>query len=336
MSSRRAAIIELHLANNTNSKITKSLGVSRQLVSKTIKRFKETGSLTDRPRSGRPKTATTPANVKSIRNQIDYDPKRSARKMAKKLGIGATSVRRILKNKLNRKPFKLRHVQSLTDVSKRNRLIRCRALKKGLKNGRYQSILFTDEKIFTIEQTINKQNDRVWLQEPSAKHQNKYRKQGAQSVMAWAGISATGRTPLVFIEQGVKVNKTVYLEKVLKGVVQPWAKGHFKKKRWTFQQDSAPSHKAKVVQEWCTENFPEFINVSQWPASSPDLNPTDYFLWGVLEFRVCGKPQKNLASLKQQLKKEWEKIPQQMISDACDDFVKRLQSCIQAKGGHFE
>lgn len=35
----------------------KSNGISRQLISKTIKRWREMGSIADRPRSGRPRTA---------------------------------------------------------------------------------------------------------------------------------------------------------------------------------------------------------------------------------------------------------------------------------------
>ena len=38
----------------------------------------------------------------------------------------------------------------------------------------------------------------------------------------------------------------------------------------TFQQDKAPCHTAKRVEAWFKENN---VNVRQWPARSPDLNP---------------------------------------------------------------
>ena len=50
----------------------------------------------------------------------------------------------------------------------------------------------------------------------------------------------------------------------------------------TFQQDSAPAHKAKTVQVWCEKNFPCFIPVSECPASSPYLNQLDLFAWGYI------------------------------------------------------
>jgi hemolysin-activating ACP:hemolysin acyltransferase len=31
---------------------------------------------------------------------------------------------------------------------------------------------------------------------------------------------------------------------------------------------------------------PDFINPQQWPPNSPDLNPVDYAIWGILQERV--------------------------------------------------
>ena len=39
-----------------------------------------------------------------------------------------------------------------------------------------------------------------------------------------------------------------------------------------FQQDNAPFHKAKKVQEWFEEHNNEF-EVLTWPPNSPDLSP---------------------------------------------------------------
>ena len=64
------------------------------------------------------------------------------------------------------------------------------------------------------------------------------------------------------------------------------------------QQDSAPSHKAKMTSEWLKLNVPDFISTEEWPASSPDLNPMDFCIWSILESRVCAKPHKNIESLK--------------------------------------
>lgn len=65
-------------------------------------------------------------------------------------------------------------------------------------------------------------------------------------VMVWAAVTASGRSPIAFIESGFKVNATHYRENVLEAALEPCARKHFGRRLWTFQQDSAPSHKARV------------------------------------------------------------------------------------------
>uniref|UniRef100_A0A914CRQ5 Transposase n=1 Tax=Acrobeloides nanus TaxID=290746 RepID=A0A914CRQ5_9BILA len=104
---------------------------------------------------------------------------------------------------------------------------------------------------------------------------------------------------------------------------------------WTFQQDSAPSHKAKGTQAWLRENVPDFINTKEWPQYSPDLNPLDYAIWDYLEAKACEKP-KSIKSLKKPIKKAWDEMPDEMVARVVDSWPGRLQACIDAEGGYIE
>ena len=53
----------------------------------------------------------------------------------------------------------------------------------------------------------------------------------------WAAITADGRSPLVFIDRGIKINAEYYRENILEGAVKPWVRKHFCHRPWTFQQD---------------------------------------------------------------------------------------------------
>ncbi|WKX88140.1 hypothetical protein Q1695_008061 [Nippostrongylus brasiliensis] len=105
---------------------------------------------------------------------------------------------------------------------------------------------------------------------------------------------------------------------------------------WTFQQDGAPAHRAAAVQEWCNDNFPDFISLQEWPANSPDLNPMDYTVWSALEAKACRKPHRSVDLLKKTLLKAWEELDLTYLRAAVDDFPMRLKACIEANGDIFE
>lgn len=156
------------------------------------------------------------------------------------------------------------------------------------------------------------------------------------SVMVWAGVSATGRTPLVFVEKGVKINAESYLEDILKKHLIPWAHSHYGEAECTFQQDSAPAHKAKRTQDWCRLHLPNFIAAEEWPANSPDLNVMDYRAWAILEEKACSTRHSSVESLKSSLKKAWDEIPQEVLQRAVDSYSGYLKAVVKAKGGHIE
>ena len=87
-----------------------------------------------------------------------------------------------------------------------------------------KSILFTDEKIFTVEAKFNRQNNRIYAKSTldiSISRRKVYRAHHPASVMVWAGASWQGKAPLHFVEKGVKVSAKNYLSDVLNPIVKP-------------------------------------------------------------------------------------------------------------------
>lgn len=342
MQSKRHAIVALFLAGKRPKDILcdlEPIGVGERLIHRTIKRYKETNSVEKRYGGGRRRSVTTPENIKKLAECLRRNPRRSARKLARDIGISNASLRRILKRDLQVKAYKIQKVHGLSEKQRQVRLERSAALLERYARGEFPNLIFSDEKIFTIEQSVNKQNDRVYLTNRSSENAGLLqasRRQAPASVMVWGAISASGRSPLVFLPRGTKVNAHVYREKVLEAALLPWVDSHFHGQQFCFQQDSAPSHKARDTQNWLKMHVPRFIGASDWPPCSPDLNPLDFSIWGILESRLSAKKHKTVKQLITRLCREWDRIPDHVIRAACEAFEGRLRKIINAKGGHIE
>ncbi|MCI4386854.1 hypothetical protein PGIGA_G00067410 [Pangasianodon gigas] len=102
-----------------------------------------------------------------------------------------------------------------------------------------------------------------------------------------------------------------------------------------FQQDNAPCHTAKIVQEWFEEHDKEF-KVLTWPPNSPDLNPIEH-LWDVLDKQVRSieAPPHNLQDLKDLLLTSWCQIPQHTFRSLVESMPRWVRAVLVAQQAIF-
>ena len=139
------------------------------------------------------------------------------------------------------------------------------------------NLVFSDKKKLDVEQCVNHQNDRVWSRNASVEGRRVSRLQNPTSVMVWAAVTATGRSPLVAVPSGVKLNSQRYISDILECEHLPCPREHFQGAPWTFQQDSAPSHGSRMIQRWIQAHIPAFISKEDWPSRNPDPNYLDFW-----------------------------------------------------------
>ncbi|KAK3573262.1 hypothetical protein QTP86_019240, partial [Hemibagrus guttatus] len=95
-------------------------------------------------------------------------------------------------------------------------------------------------------------------------------------------------------------------------------------------QDSAPCHKAKIVQEWFDEHNKGFEVLT---SNSADLNPIGH-LWNVLDKQVQSMeaPPLNLKDLQDLLLTSWCQIPQHTFRDLVESMLRWVRAVLQQKG----
>ena len=67
---------------------------------------------------------------------------------------------------------------------------------------------------------------------------------------------------------------------------------------------------------------------------SPDLNPVDNKIWGIMQHRVYEMQIHNVDELKRRLVDVWRVLQQSVVDTAVSEWRKRLQACVRVKEGH--
>jgi hypothetical protein len=256
-------------------------------------------------------------------------------KIAKQMNVDRCTIRRILKEDLNVHPFKKTKRQFLTEATKKSRKERCQQLISRLATRNLENWMFVDEKLFTIEESHNPQNVRVYSQSKSnlsIAQLTVEKSHTPKGVMVFAGVSKKGKPK----ERGVRLTGERYLNEVLIPMLLPDCLRIFGDEEWCLIQDSAPCHRANIVQCWIEAEIPHFIRHNEWPPNSPDLNPMDFFVWGKLHQQVSSKSYTSVDSLKREITKCWNEQPQEEVCAAVDSFPHRLRLCVRANGSHFK
>ena len=105
-------------------------------------------------------------------------------------------------------------------------------------------------------------------------------------------------------------------------------------------QDCATAHTTNAVLSYLKDKFQGRVVSHKtdfpWPPKSPDLNPLDFYFWGVAEKEVCDKRPKSLNQLKLIVENFAREIPRETLFKVADNFRTRAEFCLQEAGGHFQ
>ena len=312
----------------------KLLPLSHSAVGKLVNKFKRTGSVMDAPKPGRPKIQEE--TKEAVLAKVVSSPTKSLRRHAMEVAMPLSTCWNIVKEHKFR-PYKLQILHRLyyDDFPRRMEMCTWFLMNLADDSDMLRKILFTDEANFYVNGNLSKQHIRYWSNENPHFFEG-CREQGGQRLMVWLGVWNT-RIIGPFFFAGT-VTAEVYL-RMLGDELMPALDALVEKPDY-FMQDGAPPHYANHVRHWLDQEFPDkWIGRGgpfEWAPRCPDLNPLDFCIWGYLKHKVYSVKIRDIGHLRTRIEEECRAIPVEMLEKIPDHLERRLTSCLNAGGMHFE
>lgn len=244
------------------------------------RRMRETGTFNVTRRDVAPRrTARTVAAEEEILDTVENTPSASTREIANAMGIGHSSVWRIL-HEQQLHPYHLQKVHALVPADYPRRVLFCQWYLRSLANPQFSRIiLFSDEALFTRSGFFNNHNYHVWHEEnPHAMHVTRHQQRFHLNI--WAGIVGDHLIgPFVLPPRLNGNNYLRFLRNTLPGLLEDVPLNI--RCQMIFQHDGAPAHFYRRVRNRLNRVYPRrWIGRGgpvAWPPRSPDLTSLDYF-----------------------------------------------------------
>lgn len=287
-------------------------------------------------RSGRPRTATSPASSAMVLERFEQSPQKSTKQCARETGVSRTSVRRIIKT-AKLKVFIPRLLHALNEDDPDRRIQYCKWFRDMVQADEafVEKVVWSDEAQFKLNGTVNRHNCVYWC--ANNPHVFVEKAVNLPGINVWCGFSSRGLIGPFFFDG--TVTGQVYLNMIQTSVL-PAIRALYGNEEFYFQQDGAPPHYHRDVRAYLDDNLPgHWIGRRgpiEFPPRSPDLTPLDFYLWGHLKNVVYRRRPATLAALREEIEAACAAIAEDTFANVTRTVVERTQKCIDADGEHFE
>jgi len=311
----------------------------RGTVFRWMKRFKEgREDLKDDPREGRPSTPTNEENVAAVLRLVEEDRRISIDAVAAEVGISHGSAFSILSNHLGLSKLSARWVpRALRDeqLVQRADLSNSILLKIQADEDAFMGrIVIGDETWIYQYDPESKIQSKQWLPRGSAGPVKFKAERSVQKVMATIFWYPEGIILVDFPEGQSTITGACY-EGVLRKLKATLIGKRPRKlhRGIIFHHDNAPAHSCNatrtVLREFRWETLPH-------PPYSPDLAPSDFFLFPKLKETLKGKRFSSLNEAKISVLTWCRETSQEFFGEGMGRWKHRLQKCLDLDGGYVE
>lgn len=230
---------------------------SPKTISNLVAKLRATGSVFDRPKSGRPRSETDEEHEVMVLGSVYNKSQQSIQEVAMETGMSQTSVWRILhRHKFH--PYGIHLTRALSESDFAKRADFCVEIERRMRDANFLNhICFSDESTFHLTGYVNRHNCRYWSQEDPHIIREAHT-QYPKKLNVWAGILGKRLIGPFFIDGNL--NGDLYLDMLVNLIVPAMRQvAAAQNMNWNdvyFQQDGAPAHFKRNVTAYLNRTFP--------------------------------------------------------------------------------
>ncbi len=297
----------------------------------------------DKAWPGRPRSGRCRLHIEKIDQQLQQDRRQSVRELAVTTGVPRATVQRILRRDLN-----LRHVAAkfipriLTDEQKAFRVRLCQL---NLEQFEHEGLLFLQRIVTGHESSFHtfdpdtKIKDTQWIAKDARWPRKALRSRTRQSTMLTAFFDCNGLIHAEWKGHGDSITSEEYClllgrlrESIRRKRPELWVmNGDWR--TFLLHHDNATPHTATITLAHLGENKMDMV---PHPPYSPDLAPSDYFLFPEIKAKMRGVAYRNIAQVQAAATEVMRQIPVEKFEEAIKDLPVRWAKCVQVQGDYFE
>lgn len=295
-------------------------------------------STEDGERSGRPKEAVTDENIKKIHKMILNDRKLKLNEIADTLQISTERIHHIIHEYLGMRKLCAKWVpRELTFDQKQRRVDDSEQCLKMITRNKPEFL----RRYVTMDETwlhhftpkSNRQSSE-WTAHDEPAPKRAKTQQSAGKVMASVFWDARGIIFIDYLEKGRTINSDYYialLDRLKDEIAEK--RPHLQKKKVLLHQDNAPSHKSVKTMAKIHELGFELL---PHPPYSPDLAPSDYFLFSDLKRMLVGKKFSSNEEVIAETEAYFEANDKSYYKNGIEKLEDRYNQCITLEGNYVE
>ena len=243
------------------------------------------------------------------------------------LGISFGSIQAILKDHLNLRRIAARLVpKKLNFMQKEHRVKVCEEMLSDY-SASIQRIITGDETWVYAYDVETADQSSKYRAKGEARPKREQQSKSKIKVLLTVFVDYRGVVHHEFLPTGQTVNKEYYLSVMrrLREAIRRKRPELWTNNSWFLHHDNAPSHTALIIRDHLAKNSTHIV---PQPPYSPDLAPSDFWLFPKLKRPLRGHRFESIEEIKEKLLLELKAISESDFSNCFEEWKKRWQKCI--------